>query len=340
MKLSQVGDLLSHIVKHNIQHPNDKITPMLWGDPGLGKTSITRQVALDNGMESATTILAQYDAGEVGGFPMPDHEHQTMIRFRPRFMPQDGAGIWLLDELPQAPVAVQNLAAQLVCEGRIGEHELGQDWSIVCAGNHPKNRAGTNTMPSHLKDRLLHIDVEADFQDWLTNWAIKSGVRPEIIAYLRYRTEWFHKFDPTNRSNPDPRSWARASNILNMQMTPVLERAAFNGTVGEGAAADFAGFLKVYRELPDPDICLNDPKNAPIPTDAMTMYALCGSLSHRVTQKTMAGFIEYLNRFPQQEFAIFAISDALRRDKALGNTKAYTQWCIKRGADILISDAA
>jgi len=169
MKLSTAREIVLASIQANQAtaskggRSNEYVIPMLWGVAGLGKTTLVQDIAEDLDLDFVDLRLNQYDAGELGGFPILRDE--TMIRARPHFLPTEGEGILFLDELPQAPVANQNIAAQLVNERCIGEHRIGDGWTVVCAGNDMSHRAGTNAMPTHLKDRLLHLEIEPDLND-------------------------------------------------------------------------------------------------------------------------------------------------------------------------------
>lgn len=336
MKISKASELLVSVIKHNIENPgrDAQIVPYVVGDPGLGKTSLARQAAKKAEIPIQTLIVAQYDAGELGGFPFPDGD--TMRRLRPDFLPRAEVhgehGLLFLDELPQAPVANQNICSQMVNEWRVGEHRIPPGWTIAAAGNLQTNRAGTNRMPSHLRDRLLFIEVQADPQDW-QGWYAGVAGRPEVSAFIGFRPDWLHKFDPDQEVFPSPRSWEKVGMLLDMGLDPVIEREALTGTVGKGGAADFAAFLKIYRELPDINVIWQNPKSAPIPKDQQTLYALCGALSyHCKDRKQLSALIEYIGRFERQDMGFFTMYQLRTRNMQLAQMAEYTKWLAVSGA--------
>lgn len=308
-------------------------TPMLWGVAGLGKTTLVQDIAESLGIECRVVMLAQYDAGELGGFPILKDEE--MFRARPAFLPTDGEGILFLDELPQAPVANQNIAAQLVNERRIGEHRIGAGWSIVCAGNDMSHRAGTNAMPSHLKDRLLHLEIEPNLDDALA-YMNATGVRPEVTGFLNFQPEWLSKFDKDVKACPSPRSWEKVSNILSWGLDEVAEFEAFRGQVGNEATASFKAFLMTYRTLPDPEAPLKDPMNAVIPSEPSVLFAVLSAVSARVNDKNADNFMKYVMRIPQQEFGAFAVKTALARCPELKKASQMREWILNGGAELVL----
>lgn len=312
---------------------NQYVIPMLWGVAGLGKTTIVQDIAEDMDLSFVDLRLNQYDAGELGGFPIL--QDGTMFRARPHFLPTEGEGILFLDELPQAPVANQNIAAQLVNERCIGEHKLGDGWTIVCAGNDLSHRAGTNAMPTHLKDRLLHLEIEPNLDDAL-HYMNSKGVRPEVTGFLHFKPDQLSKFDKDAKACPSPRSWEKVSAILNWGLAEATEYEAVIGQVGTGAAADFKAFLQVFRELPDPELPLKDPMNAPIPTDPSVKYAVCASIAYRVNATNSANFMAYIKRIPEQEFGAFAVKSALSRHEGLKKEPALRDWILSGGAELVL----
>jgi hypothetical protein len=258
-----------------------------------------------------------------------------MIRMRPDWMPTEGTGVLFLDELPQAPTANQNIAAQIVNERRVGPHHLPAGWVIVAAGNRTSDRAGTNNMPSHLKDRLMFLEVEADLEDTIAYFYSKR-IDERVCAFLRFRPEWLHKFDRDANACPSPRSWERVSSIMSWGLDPVNQLEALAGQVGRAATADFHGFIKLYSTVPDMDELIANPMGAMISQDPAVMYAICAALSAKMNAKNAGNVVKYLMRLPQQEFAAFVIKDALSRDKTLKQTDAVRDWIMTVGKNLIL----
>ena len=345
MNVADFAATVAAAIRHNLDlarrggDVTDYEVPMGWGDPGLGKTEVIKGLAsrlgdlgrdLGDGAEHGegwrlvTADLVTRDPADLGG--MPWVENGRSIRCRPDWLPTSGRGILFLDELPQAGQANMNIAATLIREHRIGEHELPRGWMVVGAGNHLHNHAGTTAMPSHVRSRLLHIEVEPDATAWAA-WAASRRLDPMLIAYNRFRAaEYHHMPSRTEKAYPCPRTWAKADAVLRLALPESLIRECLDGTVGPAASADFHGFARVFRTLPDVDAILHGPDTGPIPADAMTLYALMGALAHRARPSNFAAVLRYLERLPEQEFAVACVRDATARDAGLTMTTAYQVW--------------
>ena len=339
MKLSQAQSITEAAIDFAFKLKQGRdaqyVVPYLVSGAGIGKTTSVKDIAARRKIGCEILSLAQYDAGELGGGPVPSPDGETMVRMRPDWMPTEGEGILFLDELPQAPVSNQNIAAQIVNERRVGPHHLPDGWVIVAAGNRMSDRAGTNNMPSHLKDRLMFLEIEADLEDTIAYYYSKR-IDERICAFLRFRPEWLHKFDRDANACPSPRSWERVGSIMSWGLDPVNQLEAIAGQVGRAATADFTGFLKMYESVPDIDELIANPMVADVPSDPAVLYAICAAVSSRLNTKNVDNVIKYLERLPQQEFAAFVVKDGVNRTKELKQSKSIRDWIMKTGKNLIL----
>lgn len=344
LKVSEVHDLLSRIIRYNLDLANnpkaqrweEPIVPYLQSSPGMGKTSVTMLAAETTGCEFRGFIGAQYDPAEMAGFIFFDAANRQSWRAKPDFLPAEGEWVVLCDEFAQMTMMQKNIMAQLIQERRLGDHRLSPHATLVLAGNRAQDRAGAQPDPTHVTDRVFFVNVMADFEDWSV-WALANGVRPEIVSYLKYRSMWFNKFDPAAKKNATPRGWTKVSTVLNMNLTPSIELAAIQGQVGPGAASDFTGYLRVYRDLPDIDMVLANPKTHPMPekNKADVIYALSGAIAYRADTKNIQAVVDVASRLPG-EFEAMTIKDAITRDPALRRTAVIMKWIKERGSKLFL----
>jgi hypothetical protein len=316
----------------------DRTIPYAEATMGIGKTSMVQQIATERDWGLYILSLASMDAAEVNGIiALIDGEAHRVMPFWLRRIHEMAASyeviVLFLDELPQAPVANMNVGRQLINEWRVGEFELPHNVVICAAGNRMSDRAGTNNMPSHLKDCLMFLEIDPDVEDAIA-FMVANGVHEDVTAYLRARPENAVKFDRDANANPSFRSWDRVSTILSWNLPPVAEAEAIAGTVGRPTAADFAGFRRMKANMPDLDGIISNPDGAEVPQDAMILYALASGLAYRMTQGNAGNIVRYLKRLDQQEFAGFCLKDACNRDPEIKKSEAVRQWIINGGHDL------
>jgi hypothetical protein len=245
----------------------------------------------------------------------------------PDFLPGDGEGIIFLDELNAAPAMVQASCYQLVLDRKLGEYTLPEGWVIVAAGNRDSDRASTTRMPTPLRNRFVHLDFEVDVQEW-SEWAIKTSIRPEVIAFIRFRPELLSAFDRDSNAFPSPRTWEFVSRILNSKPDPSAEHELIAGAVGSGPATEFSAFLRTFRELPNIDAILLNPTQEPVPENAAAQYAVASVLARCASDSNFDRIYRYLKRMPT-EFNILSVRDASLYSPAIRSTAAYTNWAVE-----------
>jgi hypothetical protein len=297
----------------------------IWGAPGIGKSQVVHQVAAATGRELRDVRAVLLDPVDLRGLPHLNGDGRSHWAI-PEFLPRDGAGILFLDELNRAPALVQNSCFQLVLDRKLGEYELPPDWHVIAACNRESDGGGVTRMSSALCNRFVHLDCEPDLDDW-GKWAVSHGIEPAVIAFLRFRPELLHNFDRTKKAFPSPRSWEFVSRITGENPGKNVELAIFEGTVGHGAAIEYAAFLGLFRSLPSIDAILLNPDKAPVPKDAATLWAIAAGLARRASDQNFRRVITYLDRMPQ-EYAVLTVKDAVARDQGLTSTAEFTGWAV------------
>lgn len=305
------------------------------GPPGGGKTTIVHEAAKELGIGYVEQHMPTMLVEDFGiPYPSTGEGHEREFEYKlPHWYPYEGkpgtesGGILLFDDRNQATPDLQKVLAN-ICQARnLHGVPLAKGWMVVSTGNRQKDRAGANRVLSHLRNRETVLEFETHLDDW-TGWAIKNDVDPSVISFIRFRPNLLHDFDPQRDQNATPRSWVEGVSDVIGTVSKVAELECITGAVGKGAAAEFIGFLRIFRELPDPDGILLNPSKAKMPSDPATLYALSGSLATRADKKNFGSLVEYCERMPP-EFSVLTVSYALRRDKDLSNSAAFNKWVTK-----------
>lgn len=320
---------------------------MLHGSPGVGKSDVIRQLAKARGLELIDLRLSQLDPVDMRGVPSVDAKKKITSWNVPSFLPTEGKGILFLDEINSAAQATQAAAYQLVLDRKLGDYTLPEGWSVIAAGNRTTDRAIVNQMSTALKNRFTHLNYEVNNDDWC-EWALRSNISVEVLGFIRFRPMLLNEFEQRNDSKEErermqrlknaqafatPRSWEFLSRVVAQQPSKDLEYELYSGIVGEGCAAEFMGYLKYYRDLPNLDALLMAPDKTEVPDAPATLYALATGLATKATPDNLERVVKYALRMPA-EFQVLLMKDAIVRDNQLTNTKAFNEWAIKN-ADVM-----
>lgn len=295
---------------------------MIWGPPGVGKSQVTAQVAKKLGCQFLDLRLPLLDSVDLRGIPTTNNG--TTKWLPPSFLPTKGKGFLFLDELVQGQQIVQAAASQLILDRRIGEYTLPDGWYVLAAGNRETDRAATNKMPSHIANRFVHVQFEIDLDDWLS-WAAQNNIDPSVFAFLNMRPDLLHQFNPAEKAFPSPRSWEFVSKIVKQGANEEIFREIVEGTVGKAAAAEYVGFFRVYKDLPEFEDIVKNPAKAEVPKNSAALYAVATMLAYRGEAKYAKQIFQYIDRL-DKEFQIVCVRNITKRNVDVAETQSYIRW--------------
>lgn len=308
---------------------------LLVGSPGIGKTSLVEQAAKAADNDLVISHPAVADPTDAKGFPWAEKGSKTAT-FLPfgetaKVLNSERPTTWFLDDLGQAPAAVQASYMPWLLARQVNGHRLPDHVTIIAATNRRTDRAGVTGVLEPVKSRFAAIvELEVSLADWCA-WAMRSGaVPPELVAFLRFQPDLLNQFTPTADlvNCPSPRTWEAAGRLLRLNLPTDLEVEALAGAVGQGAAAALSAFLQMYRQLPSIDLILTDPDTAPLPDTLSVRYAVATALGARATDANFGRVARYAERLVAAghgEFAVLAVKDAVRRTPTVAHTPAYVQ---------------
>jgi hypothetical protein len=233
-----------------------------------------------------------------------------------------------ITDLHPAPASVQAAAYQLILNRRIGDYELPKDWAILAAGNRSTDRSVVHAMPAALANRFVHIEFEADVDDWL-DWALSNNIGDLTRGYIRYRPSNLttDKLEAGAKAFQSPRSWAFADQIIGSKLPIEIEIQLLEGTVGKGVATEFLGYVKEAKNIPNIDKILLDPTKAKVPESPSTKYAVVAMLESKATPDNLERLIQYTSRLEKDFEVKFMASLAKREDcDEIVTTTAFIEW--------------
>lgn len=324
---------------NNIDILLDTDTPLfIHGSPGIGKSYIVADVAKKKNLELVDVRLSQMDPVDLRG--VPSIKDEQTLWMPPVFFPKDkdSSGILFLDELNSAPPSVQAAIYQLVLDRKMGEYELPKGWRIICAGNRVSDRGVVFRLPSPLVNRMVHLHVEARFEEFKL-FALKENLHHFIIGFLGFRPDLLSTEpvieDDANPAFSTPRSYHMLSNILKTYNDINSISSIIYGTIGYSAGIEFTSYIKVYEELPNV-ASIYEGNYPEIKNQPALLYALVSALveyykSNDEHKKHLFAFCEML----PTEFGVMLIKDIVVKDETLSSYSGFDEWLEKYGDYII-----
>ena len=315
---------------------------MIWGGPGIGKSEIPEQVAQELGVPLIDFRANLFDPVDVRGVPYIKQLKETNKRFTSWAVPdvfpiaeRDGdRGILFIDELPTAPPATQNAFLQLLLTKQIGEYKLPPGWAIVCAGNRLTDAAAVYQMPSPVRNRLAHYELEPTLDDWCA-WAYQNNINPDVISFIQYRPNLLSNFNADEYAFPTPRAWSMVSKKLSRSNTDP-ERLFFgvSSLVGDGPAGEFVAFKEIADKLPNIDELIKDPSTYKKVDNPALLYALCTAIASRAEDKLMENIMKLTKKVPV-EFQVVLVKGCLAKDRQLKSHNDVRKWIVDNANVVL-----
>ena len=307
--------------------------------PGSGKTSMYGQVAAEIDYDLILFHPAVDEPVDYKGLPGFDSDHRA--EFHPYgnlrvLLETDRPTLAVFDDFGQADESVQKATMQLLGSRELNGMRVSDSVVFGAATNDKGQRAGVRGLLEPVKSRfdcIQHLDIHVD--DW-TEWALQSGNVPEeLIAFINHRPDFLTAWEPNAEllNTPNPRSIVKAGSKIRLGLPTGIEQSAMAGAAGGAFAQEFAGFMQVYRNLPNPKLTLQKPDQAKLPTDdAMTMYAMTASCTAHADKKTADGYFRLLGRLCEEgvaEYAVLGVKMVNQRSSDLFNTSAYINFLDK-----------
>lgn len=326
------------------------LVPMVSSSPGLGKSSIAKQIAEKENLKLIDVRLSQCDPADLLGFPAIEKEAGKAGYLPMNTFPIEGDELptkpngekykgWflLLDEFSSAPLSVQAAAYKIVLDRQVGMHDLHKKVVIMAAGNRSTDKAIVNRMGTAMQSRLVHINLQVNNEEWY-EWAEANGVDHRVVSYLRFKPELLDDFKPDHDdlTFPCPRTWEFASKIIKKE--PVVDRdlqGLLEGTIGEGAALEFATYCEIYKKLPTIDQMINKPASVdPTDFEPTVNFAISGMISNNFTEETATPLMEIVNKLAL-EFQLISLKGAIRNNTSLLNIPEVEAWVNKNAKNLI-----
>lgn len=285
------------------------LVPFVQSSPGAGKSSIMKAVAKDFQLEVIDHRLSTSAPEDLSGLPRFDeHGHARFAPFEDLFplagreLP-DGKEGWMLflDEFNSAAKSVQAAAYKLVLDKMVGQHKLHERCVITAAGNLATDRAIVNTISTAMQSRVVHLELEVDFNEWLYDVALPQHYDARIIGFL---SQWPSKLmdfraDHNDKTFACPRTWEFVESLCKLPhyQGDLTEKAPIlTGALTSGIATEFITFSKVWKSLVKIDEIIQNPNGCRIPVDASGKWATISSVLESVNVVNFDDVCTYVNR--------------------------------------------
>jgi hypothetical protein len=275
------------------------LVPYVQSSPGMGKSSIMRSIADEYGLAMIDHRLSTSAPEDLSG--LPTFDAQGFARFTPfadLFPLKDtavpkGKNGWMLflDEFNAAPKSVAAAAYKLILDRMVGQHHLHPNVVMTAAGNLSTDRAITNPLSTAMQSRLVHLEMEVSFEEWLYDVALP---------------------DHHEKTFTCPRTWEFTNRLIKGKEVTDHSAPLLAGTITSGVAVEFVQFTKVYNEMISLRDILAEPETCRLPSDTSLRWVTIAHMMERVDYANFEKLCIYANRFTLDFRILFYRSTLIR----------------------------
>lgn len=286
--------------------------PLLHGDPGVGKSSLMRQVARLMKAHLYDFRLVQVEAPDIRGLTMIDPISGETRHMRPEFLPayteDENADkiIIFLDEILAANDSLRKAAFELILDNRVGPHKMGTNVYLVGAGNSAEDGTNVYELDAATADRFVHIKIEPTIEGFI-EFGLEEKFHPAILAFIKNHPACFLPSEADiangNIARPSPRSLERCSETLRRNYSKVIYRdASLRGWLGDYAANLLITDLDDEASRFDlAALIAADPADRAYPSNQFGIYNLAQSLAaYAETPEKLDVALEIMMAMPDQ----------------------------------------
>ncbi|MVX65146.1 AAA family ATPase [Clostridium chromiireducens] len=238
--------------------------PLIIGESGIGKTSLVKRIARDNGHYLVTIDANLLKEGEIGGLPVVENRvtmyatHSKLIEIEKAIKEDQNRDVILfIDELNRCDHAVAQELMNLILNREINGYILSERVKVIAAMNPSNRNDGFHNskydvvdMDPAQEDRFVWVKLDSDIKEWI-KWGMSENgnIDEHIIEFLSTFPEYLHMSESDETIKATPRSWERISKaykiyLNNKDKYPLdIFLNAVKGNVGVNIANDFANFL-------------------------------------------------------------------------------------------------
>lgn len=247
-----------------IREMGGNVVPLFAGHAGIGKTETARAWAKDKGpdFQYIDVRIVYMDRPDLMGLQTAIEvtlangtKTMTTVSALPEFLPRDGKGIIMWEEVNRAPESNMNVLMQILSERELHLYKLPEGFIQAALINPEGTHYSVNTMDTALKNRFTIYEVVYSFQEHV-EFMKENGYNKRVISFIEGNL-WLYKA-PEELAEGEmfvsPRTFAKLNAIENYHdkhggTDHPLYRENVLAALGPSVGADYYKFAQEIKPV-------------------------------------------------------------------------------------------
>lgn len=300
--------------------------PMLYGAPGVGKSSLIAQIAEKHGYAVLDVRLAQVQPEFLSGIQYVSDDKRSTVSLKPSIIERVESlraqthkpVILLCDELTLAPADTLSAALEVLLDKRAAGFELPRDTRVIAAGNRTTDTSSAMVLDPPVRSRLASVILETTPEEVAAYISRKFAASPLVSAAIAWLTGSNAKahFSRTRMVGDEatfftPRGLEQGLRLADKHVTTLdgLEQNAaaalrMSSSVGSLVWGQICAFAALMTTVKPANEVLANPAAAQVPGTTEGFIAQMGAIQRHVSgmlpgkarDKAVKSVADYLER--------------------------------------------
>lgn len=326
----------------------DRITTILLGEPGIGKSSLRHEILAKLGWGDDQCVYLDAPLLDFPDFYMPEVTGgKTVNAYHDRWhLDSDKPQLYMIDEIGKMAGVTKPMITRFLLERTVSDRPIPKGSIIFATSNLTTDGVG-DSFPAHLNNRAVKMEVIKPDSDSVVEFGTTHGMNGTLVYFIRENPETCqsyrdldeeqlknnkHIFNPKTNTGAfcSNRSFWMTSYILDKMEAGLLTKAQamtqICGAIGAPTTAELWATVELADSLPTRTSIYKTPDSAMVPDSLASQLLLATRLASGLDSDNADATTKYMTRLQPEIQAVTGRLIFKSKPSVAMRSKAMRSW--------------